>query len=202
MSQPVDTAGKICKFRWIIKDFSSIAVKKLYSEDFTVEGNKWRILIYPKGNNVDLLSIYLAVEDSERPSGWIRYAQFGLAVIDRTDRKTSITKVATHVFNAKEVDWGFTSFLSLTELHNPRRGYLTKEADGVMAAIDNQTTMKTEPVVEITTPPPTRSSCPTVAGESEVSTEEDMKTFFSNLESELSSSKTVFFSGRSKGSTG
>ncbi|KAL4388358.1 hypothetical protein GQ457_09G027310 [Hibiscus cannabinus] len=215
MSQPVDTAGKIWKFRWIIKDFSSIAVKKLYSEDFTVEGNKWRILIYPKGNNVDLLSIYLAVADSERPSGWIRYAQFGLAVIDRTDRKASITRVshsnnhrllkshsysapraldqsinlcrettissieltelsedynppynlplflstsasllklliietlalmllavATYVFNAKEVGWGFTSFLSLTELHNPLKGYLVNDACLVEAYVSTDT---------------------------------------------------------------
>ncbi|KAK8671503.1 hypothetical protein V6N13_038097 [Hibiscus sabdariffa] len=127
-------------------------------------------------------------------------------------------------FKGEKSIWGYHSFLALSELEDPERGYLlndaclveayistdrtdglishefiletdsdkqkTKEADRVTvkATIDNQ---KTEPV-EITTPPPTQPSCPTVATESELSTEEDMQTFFSSLESELSSSKTVF----------
>ncbi|KAK8662095.1 hypothetical protein V6N13_091683 [Hibiscus sabdariffa] len=132
--------------------------------------------------------------------------------------------VASAEFKAKELGWGFTSFLARIELNDPKRGYLlndaclvevyistdktgglisrelilktdldkheTEETDRVTvkAAVDNQKTDR----VTITIPPPTRSSCPTVAGEPEVSTEEDMKTFFSSLESELSSSKTVF----------
>ncbi|KAK9019651.1 hypothetical protein V6N11_054165 [Hibiscus sabdariffa] len=39
-SWSVDTTGKIWKFRWMIKNFSGITDKKLYSEDFVVDGNK------------------------------------------------------------------------------------------------------------------------------------------------------------------
>ncbi|KAK8662170.1 hypothetical protein V6N13_091757 [Hibiscus sabdariffa] len=209
----VDTTGKVRKFRWMIKKFSCITDKKLYSEDFIVDGNKWRILIYPKGNKGDHLSICLGVADSASlPSGWSRYAQFGLAVIDQIDRKTSITKVATHVFNVKEVDRGFTSFLSLAELHNPRRGYLVNDACLVEAyvstdrttglishelivktdsAIGNQKTTITRPE-EITTPSSSRPSCQIVDIEPEEPTKEDMNTFFTSLESELLSSNTVF----------
>ncbi|KAK8662166.1 hypothetical protein V6N13_091753 [Hibiscus sabdariffa] len=217
-SQSVDTAGKIWKFRWIIKNFSSTTDEKLYSEDFTAEGNKWRILICPKGNKGDHLSICLGVgvaDSATLPSGWRR---FGVALIDQNDRKTSITKVATCVFNAKEVDWGFTSFLSLTELHNPLKGYLVNDACLVEAyvstdtttglishelivshelvvetgsAIGNQKTTITRPV-EITAPSPSRPSCQIVDIEPEEPTKEDMNTFFTSLESELLSSNTVF----------
>ena len=52
-----------------------------------------RILIFPKGNNVDHLSMYLDVADSSAlPYGWSRYAQFSLAVINQIHHKYSIKK--------------------------------------------------------------------------------------------------------------
>ncbi|MBA0871554.1 hypothetical protein Goshw_027457, partial [Gossypium schwendimanii] len=242
----MDIDVKIKRFTWRIQNFSRLVVKKLYSEVFTVDGYKWRVLIFPKGNNVDHLSIYLDVADSATlPYGWTKYAQVGLGVIDQFDREISSTKesvsfctelvvddkallflaVTQHCFNAREADWGFTSFLRLTELHNPKRGYLlndaclvevyvctdktldfishefivktdwdelkAKEADCVKAVIDNQKTPTTKPV-EITPPSPTQSSIQTVAIEPEEPAEEDMNTFFTSLESELSSSRIVY----------
>lgn len=32
-----------------------------------------------------------------------------------------------HHFNASESDWGFTSFIPFTELHDPGRGYLVDD---------------------------------------------------------------------------
>ncbi|MBA0780594.1 hypothetical protein Gotri_004679, partial [Gossypium trilobum] len=61
-------------------------------------------------------------------SGWTRYAHFGFAVIDQFDRENSKTLVTTEVFDVNGADWGFTSFLPLTELHNPKRGYLVNDA--------------------------------------------------------------------------
>ncbi|GMI80504.1 hypothetical protein HRI_001719700 [Hibiscus trionum] len=212
-SDSEDGNGEIIKVSWRVENFSSFKKdQKLYSENFTVDGNKWRILIFPKGNKntgVDHLSIYLDVADSMNlPHGWSRYAQFGFAVIDQIDRRNSAEKVTEHDFNAKEPDWGFSSFLAHSELEDPKRGYLlndaclveayvstdttedlvsreliletdsdkhkTKEADGVKAAIDNQTTMKTEPAIEPEDP-----------------TKDDMNIFFSSLESKLLSSKIV-----------
>ncbi|KAK9019652.1 hypothetical protein V6N11_054166 [Hibiscus sabdariffa] len=212
---------EISKVTWRIQNFSSFKNGQcLCSENFRVDGNKWNIVIFLKGqkNNVDHLSIFLYVPDSATlPSGWTRFVQYGFAVINQIDPDNA-------EFKGEKSIWGYHSFLALSELEDPERGYLlndaclveayistdrtdglishefiletdsdkqkTKEADRVTvkATIDNQ---KTEPV-EITTPPPTQPSCPTVATESELSTEEDMQTFFSSLESELSSSKTVF----------
>ncbi|KAB2620930.1 Ubiquitin carboxyl-terminal hydrolase 12, partial [Pyrus ussuriensis x Pyrus communis] len=94
------------RFTWPIESFSRLNTKKLYSDVFLVGGYKWRILIFPKGNNVDHLSMYLDVADSGNlPYGW----------------KTQ------HQFNARESDWGFTSFMPLGELYDPSRGYIVND---------------------------------------------------------------------------
>lgn len=52
-----------------------------------------RVLIFPKGNNVDHLSMYLDVADSATlPYGWSRYAQFSLSVVNQIHNKYSIRK--------------------------------------------------------------------------------------------------------------
>ncbi|XP_059435347.1 ubiquitin C-terminal hydrolase 12-like isoform X3 [Corylus avellana] len=116
------------RFTWTIENFSRLNTKKLYSDIFLVGGFKWRILIFPKGNNVDHLSMYLDVADSTAlPYGWSRYAQFSLSVINQIHNKYSIRKETQHQFNARESDWGFTSFMPLGELYDPGRGYLVND---------------------------------------------------------------------------
>ena len=52
-----------------------------------------RVLIFPKGNTVDHLSLYLDVADSpDLPYGWSRYAHFSLAVLNHLDPKVTIRK--------------------------------------------------------------------------------------------------------------
>ncbi|KAI7992555.1 Ubiquitin carboxyl-terminal hydrolase 12 [Camellia lanceoleosa] len=116
------------RFTWRIENFSRLNTKKLYSEFFVVGGYKWRILIFPKGNNVDHLSMYLDVADSANlPYGWCRYAQFSLAVVNQIHNKYSVRKETQHQFNARESDWGFTSFMPLGELYDPGKGYLVND---------------------------------------------------------------------------
>ncbi|OMO88841.1 Peptidase C19, ubiquitin carboxyl-terminal hydrolase 2 [Corchorus capsularis] len=116
------------RFTWTIENFSRLNTKKLYSDVFFVGGYKWRILIFPKGNNVDHLSIYLDVADSSTlPYGWSRYAQFSLAVANQVHSKLTIRKETQHQFNARESDWGFTSFMPLGELYDPTRGFLVND---------------------------------------------------------------------------
>ncbi|KAK2634511.1 hypothetical protein Ddye_029303 [Dipteronia dyeriana] len=116
------------RFTWTIENFSRLNTKKLYSDLFFVGGYKWRILIFPKGNNVDHLSMYLDVADAATlPNGWSRFAQFSLAVINQIHSKFSIKKDTHHQFIARESDWGFTSFMPLGELYDPNRGFLVND---------------------------------------------------------------------------
>ncbi|XP_009614228.1 ubiquitin C-terminal hydrolase 12-like [Nicotiana tomentosiformis] len=124
---PVDDPPS-ARFTWTIENFSRLNSKKLYSDVFHVGGYKWRILIFPKGNNVDHLSMYLDVADSPAlPYGWSRHAQFSLAVLNRVHNKFTVRKDTQHQFNARESDWGFTSFMPLSELYDPIRGYLVDD---------------------------------------------------------------------------
>lgn len=40
-----------------------------------------------------------------------------------------------HEFNARESDWGFTSFLPLTDLYDPSKGYLVNDTVVVEAEV-------------------------------------------------------------------
>ncbi|XP_017984829.1 PREDICTED: ubiquitin carboxyl-terminal hydrolase 12 isoform X1 [Theobroma cacao] len=131
------------RFTWTIENFSRLNTKKLYSDIFFVGGYKWRILIFPKGNNVDHLSMYLDVADSATlPYGWSRYAQFSLAVVNQIHNKYTVRKDTQHQFNSRESDWGFTSFMPLGELYDPTRGFLVNdtcivEADVAARRVDD-----------------------------------------------------------------
>ncbi|KAG2334816.1 hypothetical protein Bca52824_005996 [Brassica carinata] len=117
-NQPAEEPPTL-KFTWTIPNFSRQNTRKLYSDVFVVGGYKWRILIFPKGNNVDHLSMYLDVADAANlPYGWSRYAQFSLAVVNQIHTRYTIRK---------ESDWGFTSFMPLSELYDPGRGYLAND---------------------------------------------------------------------------
>ncbi|KAE8711065.1 Ubiquitin carboxyl-terminal hydrolase 12 [Hibiscus syriacus] len=124
------------RFTWKIDNFSGIHARKLYSDDFIVNGFKWRILIFPRGMNVDHLSVYLDVADSESlPYGWSRYAHFTLTVKNQFHDKYSVRKETNHHFNAGQDDWGFPSFVPLGELHDPAKGYLVNDTLIVEAEI-------------------------------------------------------------------
>ncbi|XP_030457820.2 MATH domain and coiled-coil domain-containing protein At3g58410-like [Syzygium oleosum] len=98
--------------------------------------NAWRILIFPKGNNTEHLSIYLDVADSERlPSGWSRNAHFKLILVDQNNYGNSRIKGKEHNFTARESVCGFTSFIPLSEVRDSRNGYLVNDTLMVVAEI-------------------------------------------------------------------
>ncbi|GER45747.1 ubiquitin carboxyl-terminal hydrolase [Striga asiatica] len=124
------------RYVWTIENFSRLNTKKHYSDTFVVGGHKWRVLIFPKGNNVDHLSMYLDVADSANlPYGWNRYAQFSLAVVNQIHTKYTAKKDTQHQFNQRESDWGFTSFMPLSELYDPSKGYLVNDTCIIEACV-------------------------------------------------------------------
>ncbi|KAG8480632.1 hypothetical protein CXB51_025235 [Gossypium anomalum] len=160
--------GQVAKVTWRIENFSSMKGKKHCSENFTVDGNIWQLCIYPKGDKVDSLSIYLHFADSAKlASKETVHAHFRISVINRLDRKNSKTRGTSLKFEANEPPRGFVSFLSLTELHKPERGYLLNNVCLIEAYV---ATYKTDATVP----------------------EEKINEFFTSLESEFLSSNTNF----------
>ncbi|CAH9119729.1 unnamed protein product [Cuscuta europaea] len=116
------------KFRWKIDNFSRLDVEKPYSSVFNVNEYKWRLLLYPMGNDTAHLSLYLGVPDlPSLPNGWRIPTKFSLALINQLDPKKTIKKETKHAFNADESDWGFTSFIPLREFHDKAEGYLVND---------------------------------------------------------------------------
>lgn len=126
IDKPVEPESLDGKYTWTLRDYSRIKDKKHYSEPFVIGSFKWRILLFPKGNNADYLSVYLDVADAgELPANWNRYANFKLIVVSALDpARLNLVKEAHHNFTARESDWGFTQFMPLTELYEPQKGYL------------------------------------------------------------------------------
>ncbi|KAL8226243.1 hypothetical protein R6Q59_000211 [Mikania micrantha] len=99
----VDNEVQASRFTWAIENFSRQNGKKLYSDVFVVGGYKWRVLVFPKGNNVEHLSMYLDVADfATLPYNWSRYAHFSLAVVNQMHSKLTVRKVdAKHFVTIK-----------------------------------------------------------------------------------------------------
>ncbi|CAJ2632168.1 unnamed protein product [Trifolium pratense] len=115
------------KFTWKIENFSRLKVNKIYSEPFIIGGYPWRILLFSKGiNNNGYLSIFLeAFKTAYMSEGWSRDVKFKLLLFNQLDSNMTITKESNDDFNANEVDWGFKSFMTLTEFCE--KGFLEKD---------------------------------------------------------------------------
>ncbi|KAJ1432888.1 TRAF-like [Sesbania bispinosa] len=88
------------KFTWTVQNFSKLDSEKLYSETFFLGGHQWRILIFPKGNKVNYLSIYLDVGDvANLPEKWSRVTHFKLALINQLLASKTIRKGELHDFS-------------------------------------------------------------------------------------------------------
>jgi hypothetical protein len=146
-------------FRWKIPSFASFqqdAANRTYGAAFSAAGFSWRLLLFPRGNTVPFLSLYLAVTSDFRqrlPPGWVKFARFALIVPNRS--APALVKMTQHQFDSREDDWGFTQargaacvgalrcarstqltraaacmraqLLELSELADPARGWLGED---------------------------------------------------------------------------
>ncbi|KAL0368371.1 UNVERIFIED_CONTAM: Ubiquitin carboxyl-terminal hydrolase 13 [Sesamum calycinum] len=134
-NQPVEDAQSV-KITWRIKEFSRLSMMKLYSSTYELGGVKWRLLIFPRGNNVDFLSMYMGFIDSANlPYGWSRYAHFSLTIVNQFHSSNSIRKETKQQLNAGESDWGFTSFMPLNDLYDASQGFIVNDICVIKAEI-------------------------------------------------------------------
>ncbi|CAB5149192.1 unnamed protein product [Rhizophagus irregularis] len=95
--------------------------KRLIGPEFEAGNWKWRILLFPFGNNnQDTVSIYLDFVDPKgAPADWHSCVQFALVLWNPEDPTQYIYRHAYHRFIAEESDWGFTQFYDLCKLLTP-----------------------------------------------------------------------------------
>ncbi|KAG7583485.1 MATH/TRAF domain [Arabidopsis suecica] len=131
METKVDTT-----ITWVIKDFSFLQSTSIYSDKFVVDGCKWRLRVYPKGNDkADYLSLYLEVPNKEPlPIGWRRHAKFSLSIVNHSETLSQLGETQQW-FDQKLCSWGFPAMIPLTELH-ASKGFLVNGELKVVAKID------------------------------------------------------------------
>ncbi len=126
------------EFTWTIPHFSTVQQTKLHSPVFSSGNHTWRVLIFPRGNDVDQLSVYLDVADaSTLPSGWWKLAHFSVTVHNLKD-ELSITKEDVHRFTEASSDWGSRGFVPLAHLQDPTSGFLSDDQLVITATVHVQ----------------------------------------------------------------
>ncbi|RIB11625.1 TRAF-like protein [Gigaspora rosea] len=110
-------------YTWRITGWNGLE-KRITSPEFAVGGWKWRILLFPLGNEYrnseDNVSIYLDFADPKgAPAGWHSCVQFALLLWNPEDQTSNVSHTAHHRFTAEESDWGFTRFYNLHKLFAP-----------------------------------------------------------------------------------
>jgi ubiquitin carboxyl-terminal hydrolase 7 len=97
-----------------------------------------RILLYPRGNNVDQCSIYLehGFEPNSVPENWSCCVQFALLLWNPNDPSVYAYHHAHHRFTKEESDCGFTRFVELRKMfHVPWEGLNRPLCDNDMANV-------------------------------------------------------------------
>ncbi|KAG0235795.1 hypothetical protein BGX31_004161 [Mortierella sp. GBA43] len=107
-------------FQWKIEDWSSLD-KRVTGPEFEIGGYKWRILLFPQGNNSECVSVYLDAVDAhgQTETNWHVCAQFALTMSNPSDPTVYIAHSAHHRFVPEESDWGFTRFINTSKLDQP-----------------------------------------------------------------------------------
>ncbi|XP_011626328.1 ubiquitin carboxyl-terminal hydrolase 12-like [Amborella trichopoda] len=116
--------NKTCRVTWKIENFTSLNTEQHYSDIFIVGGCKWQLSLFPKGNNVNYLSVYLNVpDDASLPNGWSRYVDICFCITNQTNSKDTKRQETQSVFAGESRSWGFSSFIRLSDL-GPKSGYM------------------------------------------------------------------------------
>ncbi|KAJ3210298.1 hypothetical protein HDU67_005417 [Dinochytrium kinnereticum] len=114
-------------YRWQIPSWNVLkSQKKAYSPDFVCGGAKWRILLFPNGNQQsDTVSIFLDSIDAAtipKNSNWHICTQFALALTNVEDDSVFKSSTAQHRYNPNETDWGFNHLVKINQLFTPVEG--------------------------------------------------------------------------------
>jgi len=108
-----------CQWEVKMPHFSKISAKRVYSRIFYFGKYKWRILVFPKGNDVPFgqgkeISIYIDVANAEDlPEDFEIQGNFSITLVHQDPRKT-IKRESHHTFTIHERDRGFREITAKT----------------------------------------------------------------------------------------
>ncbi|ESR46025.1 hypothetical protein CICLE_v10001923mg [Citrus x clementina] len=125
------------KYVWKVENFSKLDTRYEESQVFGAGNHKWKIVLYPRGNGCgdgDHLSLYLALGDST-VDGIKVYAEYTLRILDQLGAKHKSLQAAKDWFQSPNLTWGWTRFISFSELNKPGTGFLVNDVCVVEAEV-------------------------------------------------------------------
>ncbi|KAK4720632.1 hypothetical protein R3W88_010865 [Solanum pinnatisectum] len=121
--------SKVYKHKWEITKFTKLKKKVYYSEKFTVEGYKWKLLLYPTGcigQNGQSISVFLVSVDAEgfAPQKSVG-AKFTISVKNQiSGYKHHKKSGGLNWYSAATDNWGWPSFMPCCEFNDPKEDFL------------------------------------------------------------------------------
>ncbi|KAH7100994.1 ICP0-binding domain of ubiquitin-specific protease 7-domain-containing protein [Auriculariales sp. MPI-PUGE-AT-0066] len=110
---------EITTFHWKVENWSNLQ-GKVVSPIFECGGHRWRLLLFPRGNDAGqdgFVSLYLDCPSVVgAPEGSHACAQLALVISNVSDPTTYECSHAHHRFVKTQTDWGFTKFCSIHRL--------------------------------------------------------------------------------------
>ncbi|KAE8056850.1 hypothetical protein FH972_013586 [Carpinus fangiana] len=127
-------------FTWKIDNFTALEDKDYASEQFTVEGQRWKLKLYPKGFGIGAgtyLSLYLmSLSDSKiiSPNRKV-YAKYKLRIRNQIN-SNHCENTLEYWFPDPGGEYGYHKFLSRTDLEDTSKGYLMGDVLFIECKID------------------------------------------------------------------
>uniref|UniRef100_A0A7N2LE54 MATH domain-containing protein n=1 Tax=Quercus lobata TaxID=97700 RepID=A0A7N2LE54_QUELO len=128
---------------WKIEKFSTLDKSYYYSQEFTVGGLKWKLLVYPKGGTNQIpeaISIYVNSCDSILSEHSI-YAEYKLRIRNQVQNNHKEIQ-DKQWFSKSDNAWGLRQFMFLNDLNDAFKGFLVNDTIIVEAEIIVMSTVK------------------------------------------------------------
>ncbi|GAA6076951.1 ubiquitin carboxyl-terminal hydrolase 7 isoform X1 [Tachysurus ichikawai] len=114
-------------FRFVVERFSRLSESVLSPSCF-VRNLPWKIMVmprfYPDRPHQKSVGFFLQCNAESDSTSWSCHAQAMLKIINYKDDEKSFSRRISHLFFHKENDWGFSNFMSWSDVTDPERGFV------------------------------------------------------------------------------
>nr|XP_015215607.1 PREDICTED: ubiquitin carboxyl-terminal hydrolase 7 [Lepisosteus oculatus] len=114
-------------FRFVVERFSRLGESVLSPPCF-VRNLPWKIMVmprfYPDRPHQKSVGFFLQCNAESDSTSWSCHAQAMLKIINYKDDEKSFSRRISHLFFHKENDWGFSNFMSWSDVTDPEKGFI------------------------------------------------------------------------------
>ncbi|XP_029834875.3 ubiquitin carboxyl-terminal hydrolase 7 isoform X1 [Ixodes scapularis] len=124
-----DEARSEATFRFVVTGFSRLR-ESVLSPATQVRNLPWKIMVMPRtnaGNDrtpTKSLGFFLQCNGESESSTWSCNATAELRIISQKEGVDNFVRKIQHLFYSKENDWGFSHFMTWTDVLDPEKGFI------------------------------------------------------------------------------